>query len=587
MQIKIFGEWDMRKFTKIMAMLLAVLLLVGIMPPKAQAAGSTKLIALTFDDGPSSANTGRLLDGLKARGAHVSFFMTGQNAKRNPSLVKRAYEEGHQICSHTYDHALLTKLSNSEIRSELDKTNKILDDAIGYDLAYSLRPPYGGYNDRVLSTANTPCYYWSVDTRDWESRNANAAYNMFMKYAKDGSIVLMHDLYGTTVTAALNAIDTLQKQGYEFVTLSELQVRRGITPMAGKIYFDIYPSSHGTDKPLSNPAISYQQTDGGKKVVIKGDSRARIIYTTDGTDPTPEHGYRYKGAFPVKDKTTVKAISVVNWNGFKSGIVSKKISYTTLATPKLTAADGKITLTGITGGANYYYTTNGKTPTSSSARYTGSFTAVPDTVYTVKGIGGGYYSSASVWATYGSSGKLYTDMRPGIWYYAAADRAVGEGMLELVGTKLAPHSAVTRAQLVTMLYRMSGSPSVKGEMPFDDVPESAKYYEAVKWAYKNGIALGCGYGKFKPDEYVTREQTCTFLARYAQLCGKDLSGLSEKAINAFADCDQVEPGLAGNVNAMCALKVVKGYEDGTIGPKYSITRAEAATMLTRLEDILK
>ena len=71
----------MRKFTKIMAMLLAVLLLVGIMPPKAQAAGSTKLIALTFDDGPSSANTGRLLDGLKARGAHVSFFMTGENAK--------------------------------------------------------------------------------------------------------------------------------------------------------------------------------------------------------------------------------------------------------------------------------------------------------------------------------------------------------------------------------------------------------------------------------------------------------------------------------------------------------------------------
>ncbi|MFR7758818.1 MAG: polysaccharide deacetylase family protein, partial [Christensenellales bacterium] len=470
----------MRKFTKIMAMLLAVLLLVGIMPPKAQAAGSTKLIALTFDDGPSAANTGRLLDGLKARGAHVSFFMTGQNAKRNPSLVKRAYEEGHQICSHTYDHALLTKLSNSEIRSQLDKTNKILDDAIGYDLAYSLRPPYGGYNDRVLSTANTPCYYWSVDTRDWESRNANAAYNMFMKYAKDGSIVLMHDLYGTTVTAALNAIDTLQKQGFEFVTINELQVRRGITPMAGKIYFDIYPSSHGTDKPLSNPAISYQQTDGGKKVIIKGDSRARIIYTTDGTDPTPEHGYRYKGAFSVKDKTTVKAISVVNWNGFKSGIVSKKISYTTLATPKLTAADGKITLTGITSGANYYYTTNGKIPTSSSARYTGNFTAVPDTVYTVKGIGGGYYSSASVWATYGSSGKLYTDMRPGIWYYAAADRAVGEGMLELVGTKLAPHTAVTRAQLVTMLYRMSGSPSASGDMPFDDVPESAKYYEAVK-----------------------------------------------------------------------------------------------------------
>lgn len=577
----------MRKFTKITAVLLTVLLLVGIMPPNAQAVGSTKLIALTFDDGPSAANTGRLLDGLKARGAHVSFFMTGQNAKRNPSLVKRAYEEGHQICSHTYDHALLTNLKNSDIKSQLDKTNKILDDAIGYDLSYCLRPPYGGYNDRVLSTANTPCYYWSVDTRDWESRNANSAYNMFIRYARDGSIVLMHDLYGTTVTAALNAIDTLQKQGYEFVTLSELQVRRGITPTAGKIYFDVYPTSHGTDKPLTAPVISYQQTDGGKKVIIKGDSRARIIYTTDGTDPTPEHGYRYKGAFSVNDKTTVKAISVVYWNGFKSGIVSKKISYTTLATPKITAADGKITLTGITGGANYYYTTNGKTPTSSSMRYTGSFTAVPDTVYTVKGIGGGYYSSASVWATYGASGKLYTDVKPGIWYYTAADRAVGEGILELTGTKLLPHSAVTRAQLVTMLYRMAGSPTVSGEMPFDDVPESAKYHDAVKWAYKSGITIGCGYGKFEPDELVTREQTCAFLTRYAEHLGKDLSGLDKAAIDAFADSSAVEPSIAYSVNAMCALGVVRGYEDGTIGPRYPITRAEAAVMLTRLEDALK
>ena len=577
----------MRKFTKIMAMLLAVLLLVGIMPPKAQAAGSTKLIALTFDDGPSSANTGRLLDGLKARGAHVSFFMTGENAKRNPSLVKRAYEEGHQICSHTYDHALLTDLTNAEIKQQLSKTNNILDDAIGYDLAYSLRPPYGGYSDRVLNTVGTPCYYWSVDTRDWESRNANAAYNMFMKYAKDGSIVLMHDLYGTTVTAALNAIDTLKKQGFEFVTLNELQVRRGVTPTAGKIYFDVYPTSKGTGKALSSPVISYKQTDGGKKVVITGDSRARIIYTTDGTDPTPEHGYRYKGAFSVKDKTTVKAISVVYWNGFKSGIVSKKISYTKLATPKITAANGKITLSGLTNGASYYYTTNGTTPTASSYKYTGSFAAEPDTVYTVKGMGAGYYASGTVWATYGSSGKLYTDVVPDIWYYKAADRAVGEGILDMSGTRLAPHSSVTRAKLVGMLYRMAGSPIVEGGLPFFDVPENAAYYNAVCWAYKNGITIGCGFGRFMPDEYVTREQTCAFLARYAQSCGMKLNELDKTAINDFADCEQVEPSVADSVNAMCALGIVKGYEDGTIGPKLSVTRAEAATMLTRLEDILK
>ena len=221
------------------------------------------------------------------------------------------------------------------------------------------------------------------------------------------------------------------------------------------------------------------------------------------------------------------------------------------------------------------------------ATKSGSFTAVPDTVYTVKGIGGGYYSSASVWATYGASGKLYTDVKPGIWYYAAADRAVGEGILELTGTKLLPHSAVTRAQMVTMLYRMAGSPTVSGDMPFDDVPESAKYHDAVKWAYKSGITIGCGYGKFEPDELVTREQTCAFLTRYAEHLGKDLSGLDKTAIDAFADSSAVEPSIAYSVNAMCALGVVRGYGDGTIGPRYPITRAEAAVMLTRLEDALK
>ncbi len=587
MQRNVFGEYDMKKFTKITAMLLAALLLVGIMPPGAQAAGGTKLIALTFDDGPSSTNTPKLLDGLKKRGVHVTFFMTGQNAERNPDVVKRAYSEGHQICSHTYDHPLLTNLSDSQIKTEISKTDKILDNAIGYDLDYSVRPPYGGYNDRVLAAIGRPCYFWSVDTRDWESRNATAAYNMFMKYVKDGSIVLMHDLYSTTVTAALNAIDTLQKQGYEFVTLNELQVRRGITPTAGKIYFDVYPSSHGTDKPLSAPVISYKQQNGGKKVVITGDSRAKVYYTTDGTDPTPGNAIRYKGAFSVKDKTTVKAISVVNWNGFKSGAVSKKISYTTLRAPKITAANGKITLSGLTSGASYYYTTNGKTPTSSSAKYSGSFTAVPDTVYTVRGIGGGYYSSAAVWATYGASGKLYTDVKPGLWYYKAADRAVGEGILDMSGTKLAPHAEVTRAQLVSMLYRMAGSPAVEGDMSFDDVSESAKYYNAVMWAYQNGIAMGVGYGKFAPTQLVTREQTCAFLARYAEACGKDLSGLDKTAIDAFSDKAAVEPSIAQSVNDMCALGIVRGYEDGTIGPRYAITRAEAATMLTRLEDQLQ
>ena len=206
----------MKRLIRYISILLSLVLLLSLVPISASAK-SSKLIALTFDDGPGYANTPTLLAGLKERGVHVSFFMTGQNAKANPELVKQAWKDGHQICSHTYNHAELTALSDRDIKEQLSKTDKILDDAIGYDLKYQLRPPYGAYSDRVLKAANVPCYYWSVDTRDWESRNADAAYREFMRAARDGSIVLMHDLYSTTVTAALRAVDTLLDEGYEFV----------------------------------------------------------------------------------------------------------------------------------------------------------------------------------------------------------------------------------------------------------------------------------------------------------------------------------------------------------------------------------
>ena len=111
----------MKKFRKLAAAFLAVLMLVGALPVSASADGD-KLIALTFDDGPSSSNTARLLDGLKARGAHCTFFLVGQMAERSPGLVKRAWQEGHEIASHTYDHPAMTTKTDAQIRQELQKT---------------------------------------------------------------------------------------------------------------------------------------------------------------------------------------------------------------------------------------------------------------------------------------------------------------------------------------------------------------------------------------------------------------------------------------------------------------------------------
>ena len=573
----------MKFLRRIAAVLLSAVLLAGLVP--VYASGSTKLIALTFDDGPSYAQTPKLLDGLKERGVHVTFFMTGQNAKNNPSLVKRAWKDGHQICSHTYDHAMLTSLSDSEIKAQLSKTDKILDKAIGYDLNYSLRPPYGAYSDRVLNAVGRPCYYWSVDTRDWESRNATAAYNQFIRAAKNGSIVLMHDLYPTTVTAALNAVDTLLKEGYEFVTLNELMVRRGSAPQAGKIYFSAYPGDYGTDPTLSAPVISYEDSAKGKRVVITGDSRAKIYYTVDGSAPRPDNCKLYKGSFAVADGTKVRAICVYDWNGFKSKSVSRVIDYVTLGTPTISLDNGLIKIGGLPEGTVYYYTTDGSVPDKTSNKYTGGITPKAGTVYTARGYTPGYNNGGWTWLSYSSSGRVYTDMRPDCWYYAAADRAVSEGIVGISGTEFSANARVTRAQMVSMLYHLGGSPvlHVSGA-PFADIDATSTYYNAVVWAYQCGIIIGIGDGRFDPTAPVSREQVCAMLNRGIIPEVSVSDDIIDEALRDFTDADDIEPSMRYDVGIVCAMGIMHGYGDGTLCPKGSITRAEAAAVAVRAED---
>lgn len=340
----------MKKLRKMITVTLSLIMLAACVPFAASAKESSKLIAFTFDDGPG-AYTEKLLDGLSERGAKVTFFMTGQNAAARPDTVKRAWLEGHQICSHTYDHAQLTAISGARVDEELSRTEEILNEAIGYKLSYSLRPPYGSYNKSVLKRAGVPCYYWSVDTRDWESRNTDSVYYQIMHAARDGSIVLMHDIHKTTVPAALKAIDKLKEQGYEFVTLNELLVRRGIEPTAGNIYFYAYPDENGTGEALSAPEISFTQGLDGQKVSISGDSRADIYYTTDGSEPMPDNSTRYEGSFAAENGAVVKAVCVYDWNGFKSGTAEKEVRFAKALALSVASRHGMLIISGFAGNA--------------------------------------------------------------------------------------------------------------------------------------------------------------------------------------------------------------------------------------------
>lgn len=194
-----------------------------------------KLVALTFDDGPSYGITEQLLDGLKSRDAKVTFFVLGSRAEQYKDIVQRAYLDGHTIGSHSYEHKNLLNLNEQDLTADLKKTNDAIFNATG-SLPFALRPPYGNYDQGIIDNAGMPIVIWNIDTEDWKNRDAQITYQNILDHIDDGSIVLLHDLYGTSVEAALQLIDDLSDQGYAFVSLEELAQLGRLEADAGNVY---------------------------------------------------------------------------------------------------------------------------------------------------------------------------------------------------------------------------------------------------------------------------------------------------------------------------------------------------------------
>ena len=199
-----------------------------------QSTVTPRYIALTFDDGPSPETTERLLDGLKERGAHATFFLVGEQIDGTEDVVRRMRDEGHQIGNHTYSHTRLDRGSDDALR-ELQKADARLCEVLG-EGKYWVRPPWGFVSDTIKERVNVPLIYWSVDTEDWRTHNADLIAHTIVENAQNGDIVLLHDIYPASVDAALRAIDTLSAQGYQFVTVEELFSCCGVTPQCGHFY---------------------------------------------------------------------------------------------------------------------------------------------------------------------------------------------------------------------------------------------------------------------------------------------------------------------------------------------------------------
>lgn len=186
-----------------------------------QEQGEKKKVALTFDDGPHPEYTPKMLAALKEKNVKATFFLLGEEVEKHPEIVKQIHEEGHVIGNHSYKHEQLSKLTMEQACEQVDRTNRLIYDITGVYPSY-LRPPFGDWHEKLDCEVNMVEILWDVDTLDWSSKNHAQIVDKVLKNVQENNIILMHDGYETSVTAAKEIIDTLKKQGYEFVTVDEI-----------------------------------------------------------------------------------------------------------------------------------------------------------------------------------------------------------------------------------------------------------------------------------------------------------------------------------------------------------------------------
>lgn len=209
---------------------------------KGKPKSTDKLVALTFDDGPYTPVTSKILDTLEKYNGKATFFVVGNRAADYCKVLKRASDMGCEIGSHTYSHVNLAKLSVPEMQEEINKSCKAISDITGKEVRI-IRPPEGATDETVKANIGMPMVMWSVDSRDWDYRNSEKDYQSVMDNVFDGSIVLMHDLYPETADAVARIVPELAKHGYKFVTFSELMKLRGVDVEPGCKYFSAQPQT--------------------------------------------------------------------------------------------------------------------------------------------------------------------------------------------------------------------------------------------------------------------------------------------------------------------------------------------------------
>ncbi|HOZ88809.1 MAG TPA: polysaccharide deacetylase family protein [Bacilli bacterium] len=197
-----------------------------------------KVVALTFDDGPSS-NTNQILDTLKANNAQATFFMLGSKMSNNSDLINTVLANGNEVGGHSYSHKYLTAISQKVLATEMNNTNEAYKAISGVDLQL-IRPPYGSINAEVRNAYPYAYIMWSVDPNDWKEKDANKIVENVLGAVRDGDIILMHDTYARSAEAVNQILPLLYLNGYKVVTVSQLAMMKNKTLENHQLYFNFH-----------------------------------------------------------------------------------------------------------------------------------------------------------------------------------------------------------------------------------------------------------------------------------------------------------------------------------------------------------
>jgi len=326
------------KWVKVLAALLLILFTVFSFSSQSLAASSTyiskgnttsKVVALTFDDGSDGTNINKILDVLSANKVDATFFLTGSGAKNHPTWIKNISAKGHQIGNHSYSHPDFTKLSAAKMKSELDTTETTLKDITGKSTKPIFRAPFGSSNATVLKAVGDAGYthtiQWNIDTVDWKGVSSTQITNKVMDNIVPGSIVLMHTGAGASGTpgALPGMISKLKAKGYTFVTVSEL-LNLPSTPVSGTKYtvkagdtlYSIARKYNVTVSALAkaNNITNYNLIQVGQILTIPGKTTTPPATTVKYTVKAGDTLYSIARKYNVSVSELAKANNITNYN---------------------------------------------------------------------------------------------------------------------------------------------------------------------------------------------------------------------------------------------------------------------------------